>query len=56
MYCQHPTVERIPTVDPVTGENAFMAKNDLGRTISTRDRWPNARDINTEGLCDKYDE
>ena len=52
MYCGHPDLENPFGIDPVTGKKCYHKKNDLGRTITTDEKHPHARDIN-DGNC-KY--
>jgi len=55
--CAHPDVENMKCIDPVTGEEGWALKNDLGRTcIMTDDanRYPYCRDVN-DGTCAMFE-
>ncbi len=47
--------ERIPIIDPVTGESGFAAKNDLGGSYVTSDQYENCKTINTTGECKMFE-
>lgn len=53
--CGHPSVERVLTVDPVSGLKGYSATNSLGGAYHTEDMHPYARDINTSGECRLYE-
>lgn len=52
--CAHPSVQAIPTVDPVTGRRVFVRKNDLGGECADESSAPYCRSINTDGSCRLY--
>ena len=50
-YCGHPTSERFTRVDPVTGKEKYLSRNDLGNEYLSSEQWHHARDMNTSGKC-----
>lgn len=54
-FCGHPDKERERAIDPVTGEEEFVAYNSLGLRYFTDESRPHARDVNVDGRCDLFE-
>lgn len=54
--CHHPDNERPLTIDPVTGDGAYLEVDQFDDERYTNDRYPRSREINTHAACEHYEE